>query len=461
MRILLIRPKTKENFFSAPPTGLCYIKASLVTAGYTQTKVIDIDNYSEQFIIEIISTFKPDIVGISCLTELRMYSIKLGRIIKKNFPEIIIVFGGIHPSHLYEQMLSNYNFIDYICLREGEITFIELIKALEAKMNLEDVAGIAYRRNKYVHRNKTRNLIQNLEELPFPDYDDFDLNKYEILFPYFERKPILFLVSSRGCINHCDFCSTTAFWGGWRKRSPESVIKEIDYLIAKYKVKTIKFADDVFTTDKKRVLEICERMIDKEYDIFWSALTRVDCFDEEIAIKMKEAGCRFLSFGTESASDDILVKINKKQTSQDIYRAFNICKKVGLTTELALIVGNPGETDKSIEENKRLIKHTKPDIFAVSLMTLLPNTTLYKNAKQEGLCDDSFWLTEEPRLRYTGAISYKQMLRYQRELYLTFILSKGLKELLFTIKYALKILLRDKSRILPHFTPNILSRMKS
>jgi anaerobic magnesium-protoporphyrin IX monomethyl ester cyclase len=458
MKILLIRPKTKENFFSAPPTGLCYIKSTLVNSGYHQTKVIDIDRYSEGYIIKTVSEFQPDIVGISCLTELRMYALKLAKIIKLNFAHIIMVFGGIHPTHLYQQMLLSYAFIDYIFIGEGEITFVEFVQALEGEVIFENVAGIAYRKNKHIHKNVARLPIRNLDELPFPDYSDFNLYKYEILFPYFERKPILFVVSSRGCVNRCVFCSTSAFWEEWRKRSPENIICEINHLVDKYNVKTIKFADDIFTVDKKRTIEICDRMIEEKYDIYWSALTRVDYFDEEIAMKMRDAGCRFLSFGTESASDEILKKINKRQTSEDIYRAFDICRNIKLTTELALIVGNPGENDQSIEDNIKLIRYVKPEIFAVSMMTLLPDTPLYKKSLQEGLCSDDFWLTEKARLRYTGAISYKQMLKYQRKLYFAYIRSKGFKGLWFTIKYALKLLLRDRERMLPHFISGFLGK---
>lgn len=458
MRILLIRPKTKENFFSAPPTGLCYIKSSLTSAGYDQTKVMDIEDYKEEHVVKVVLNYKPDIVGISCLTELRMYALDLAKIIKKNFVNVTIVFGGIHPTHLYEQLLSHYHFIDYICIGEGEITFIELVQALDGKLALENVAGIAYRRQEHIRENVLRMPIQNLDELPFPDYSDFNLYDYEIIFPYFERKPILFVVSSRGCVNRCVFCSTTAFWEGWRKRSPENIICEIDHLVGKYNVKTIKFADDIFTADKKRTIEICERMIEKKYDIYWSALTRVDSFDEEIAVKMRNAGCCFLSFGTESASDEILKKINKRQTAEDIYRAFDICRNSKLTTELALIVGNPGENDQSIEDNIKLIRYVKPEIFAVSMMTLLPGTPLYKKSIQEGLCSNDFWLTGKARLRYTGAISYKQMLKYQRKLYFAYMRSKGFKGLWFTIKYALKLLLRDRERILSHFIPGFLEK---
>jgi len=426
MRILLLTPligvpKTE------PPLGLCYIQACLDKAGY-ESKIVDIyDSYDE--IRKIIKDYNPDIIGISCFTTYRKSSFELAKIVKEVKPKVKVIMGGPHATFLWKQIMENYQEVDIIVLGEGEITMVELVKKLNKDLPLKNVKGIVFRNNKgKIIKTEPRPLIKNLDDLPFPSYRDIDLKKYAIPTPptVTTKEVKANLITSRGCPFGCTFCSTTQFWGRfWRPRSAKNVVDELEWLNKEYGIKFFSFSDDVFTVNQQRVIDICKEIIKRNLKIKWYTETRVDCVSKGMLDWMKKAGCYLIQFGVESGSPRILKKINKIITVEQIKNAFRLAKEVGLETEILLMVGNQGDNWESIKETKKLIDETKPDIIIISLTHIFPATKLYESAKEKGIINGDYWLTDKTIPEYTVDNTLKELVKMRLDLVRHFYKNKG------------------------------------
>lgn len=426
MKILFISPiivRAKTD----PPLGLCYLQACLDKAGYTDSKIIDENSYDK--VKEVIENYRPDIVGISCFTVHRGSSYKIAKLAKEINPSIKVILGGAHATFMWEQIMKNLDFVDIIVCGEAEITIVELVKALDKGLPLKDVKGIVFRENGKIIKTEPRPLIENLDVIPFPSYKDIDFDKYAVAakYPeYREKERKAGIVSSRGCVFNCNFCSTTQFWSRrWRARSAKNVVDEMEWLYKNYNIKFFIFCDDIFTTNQQRVIEICKEIIKRDLKIKWYSETRVDCISKEMLEWMKKAGCFMVQFGVESGSTTILKNINKKITREQIINAFKLAKEAGLQTEALLMVGNPGETKETVEETKSLVDIAKPDVLIVSITRIYPSTQLYELTKEKGFMTDDFWLTEKTAPEYTIEHNMRKLIFMRLGILKHFNKSKG------------------------------------
>lgn len=445
MKILLISPIIDQPE-PDPPIGLCYLQAYLDKMGFTESKILYAFKSYEKIEKEI-RKFNPDIVGISCFTEFRRSSFKLAKLAKEINPNVKVVLGGPHATFMWKQIIENFDFVDFIVLSEGEITFYELLNALDKGLELNDVKGIVFRKNGEIVKTEPRPFIENLDELPFPSYRDIDFKKLKMAKPpeYFEKRIKAPIVSSRGCVFNCNFCSTTRFWTRrWRSRSPKNVVDEIEWIVKNYGINFFGFYDDCPTVDNKRIIEICKEIKKRNLNIEWHTQTRVDVISKEMLEWMKEAGCFMLQFGVESGSPKMLQVINKMVTREKIINALNLAKEAGLKREIFLMVGNPGENDDTVRETKDLIDIAKPDVVVVSITKVLPSTQLYELAKQQGFMDDGYWLTDKTAPEYTVENSMQKLLSMRLDIMNYFYKSKGRFEF---YKY-LWMIFRSKPRIL-------------
>lgn len=445
MRILLISPIIDQPE-PDPPIGLCYLQAYLDKMGFTETKILYAYKSYEKM-EEKIREFKPDIVGISCFTEFRRSSFRLSKLVKEIDKNIKVVLGGPHATYMWKQIMDNLISVDFIVIGEGEITFYELLNTLDKNLELKNVKGIVFRENGNVVKNEPRPYITNLDELPFPSYRDIDFEKYKMAKPpeYFEKKKKAPVVSSRGCVNDCNFCSTTQFWSRrWRSRSAKNVVDEIEWLVNDYDISFFTFFDDIFTVNKERVIEICKEIINRNLKISWYAETRVDSISKEMLEWMKKAGCFMLQFGVESGSERILKAMNKRITREQIINAFQMSKEVGLQREVLLMVGYPSETKETLNESKELIDIISPDMVVVSITKVLPSTKLYEFAKEEGFINDDYWLTEKTAPEYTVDYTMQELLSMRLDVMRHFYKSKGT----FAFYKYLWMVFRSKPRIL-------------
>ncbi|MCX7747710.1 MAG: B12-binding domain-containing radical SAM protein [Clostridia bacterium] len=388
----------------SPPLGIAYI-ASVLSGNGFDVKALDLYYTPIESSKTIIQKELGRIVGISCFSEQRVSTYRMIEYIRSLSKDVLIVLGGPHSNYLYKQLLESYP-VDVVILGEGEITFLEIARAYLKNESIDNIPGIAIKRDGKVVLTAGRKLIEDLDSLPFPAYEHF-LNTEYASINWFRELEIngrkadnmkwTALVGSRGCAYNCSFCSTPTFWNRrWRKRSPKNIVDEIEFLNKEYGYEFIDFSDDIFTLDQAWAIDVCKEIIRRNVHISWNCCTRVDAVSQELLTWMKNAGCLFTAFGIESFSAKVLDAVNKKVTKEKILKACEVCNNVDMNIEFLLIVGSPGETDETIGETVELIETVKPFAVAPSILTIFPGTQIYRDAVRDGFIDDSYWLTEKP-----------------------------------------------------------------
>ena len=379
--LLLNAPSLKINQPAIPPLGLCYIAAVLKKNSFP-VDLLDLDLERDKIrnIREIITSLKPDIVGISGLT-LQMESVyAIAKIIKNISKEIIVINGGPHPSSLPEETLrESSGDIDAVVVGEGEFTFLEIVK----NRPWQDIEGLVYYKDGQIYKNKRRELIPDLNVLPFPARELLPILQYQGWGPL-KRKPSTHLIASRGCPFDCIYCSEGAVFGKkHRRRNFISVIDEIELLIKDYGMREVSFYDDLFTLDKGWVISICKEIIKRKINIKWKALSRVNTVDQELLTWMKRAGCWMIFYGFESGSQQILDNIRKNQTIEQGLTAARLTKKAGIDIIAFFIIGNPGETKASVYQTIKLARRINPEHYQFTIARPDPGSYLYNQYNAE------------------------------------------------------------------------------
>ena len=393
MKILLINPVLIKKSFATltivEPIGLEYLASSLLDRH--EVEIFDglPTGIDPENIINTIEKFKPDVVGISVSFSMCIKTAKdMTDFIKNSFPDLPIVFGGNAATFTAEELIKHPS-VDIIVMGEGEITFRELIDALEQKnYNWENIAGLCYKdKTGEIRINKRRTLVKDLDSIPFPAHSILK-NK-----PEYKRT----IITGRGCPHGCIYCSTSAFFGNYRKRSISNIMGEIELLFTSgfdYANNNIMFIDDNFTVDENRVKEFCKEIsLLREklgQKIFWTCNARIEDITENLLITMRDAGCETLLFGVESGSEDTLKFLKRNYTPDDVIRVTRMCKNLGIHTISAFIVGLPYETKEDLEKTYDLIRKI-PDISGVCILTAFPGTPIYNDP-------DKYNLTIHPHL---------------------------------------------------------------
>lgn len=386
VKIALVNPPPPRGAFvhyQNPLIGLAYMAAVLKKNGYNVT-VLDCPALSMTYdgLKQEIIRFEPDIVGITSVTVTFASALQAARVIKQSYPQALIIFGGPHVTVLDEQILREQPEIDVIVRGEGEMTLLELARlASESKLrDFGNVAGLTFRKDGQIVRTPDRPFIQNLDELPFPAYEFFQLDKYRRF-----GKLVLPIITSRGCAFRCSFCLAPRMAGKrFRGRSPKNVVDELEWLRDSYQPNAFTFHDETFTHNKKRVFEICEEMKRRDISLPWDCSTRVDQISKEVLAEMRSANCQHVSFGIESGSQKILDAMRKGVTVEQNAEAIKWAKDVGLTVSVSVILGYPGETSAMLQETLDFIRRTEPDDVLMSLATPYPGIELYDVIKNLG-----------------------------------------------------------------------------
>lgn len=381
MKIALIRPNYKTHLIT-PPLGLGYISSYLRAKGH-ETIFIDGLNkdLSEEEMVELAADCGA--AGITVLTDFYLEAKSLTQKLKAAGK--IVIWGGVHPTVLPEETLEEGG-ADYVIVGEGEETMSELIDALEGKKSIDNIKGI-FAKNKRTSF-QPREFIQNLDSLPFPDWEQMDPRKYQKA-PHgavIKNYPVAPLTTTRGCPYECKFCVSPRFWRRQiRFRSPENVVDEIVYLVKNFGVREIHFEDDNLTLKRDHIEKICHLIIEKGLKISWATPNgiRADKVDEELLRLMKKSGCYYVVFGVESGNDEILKNIKKHEKLEDIERAIKTASKVGLMTQGFFIFGLPGETEQTIKNSIEFAKRVPLDRAQFLLLDLLPGSELWDEHKSE------------------------------------------------------------------------------
>jgi radical SAM superfamily enzyme YgiQ (UPF0313 family) len=332
-----------------------------------------------QKMTDIVSQTNPIAVGIQYLTPSKYVVERLASLIKEMDRDIKIIVGSFHPTFCPEEVMQNPD-IDFTVIGEGEIPLLHLAKELKKDSpKWERVPGIYYRDggDGQVRNNPRVNLINNLDELPFPARDlvlncDYDLYRVHTIS------------TGRGCPYTCTFCADRRLWGGnVRRRSVDSVIEELRLLEYTYKIIYVDFADGTFTYDRKYLKAFCNAMINHNLNIKWRCTARYDNLDEDILQLMKQAGCSGLYLGLESGSNRILRYIDKKFTVDKIIKVSKMISDSGIPVATSVLLGLPDEGKEDIEATLEFMKKVKTDVFDINSFIPLAGTLLYDSMSEE------------------------------------------------------------------------------
>lgn len=391
--VLLLYPNYLSKFKN-PPLGLAYLASTLESKGYT-TKIVDMNplGISMREIDTVINEVNPHVVGISFMTNQFSNALKLAEKSKKIIPEVPVVVGGNHVSALPEEIMG-YPFIDFAVLREGELTFMELVDSLsKGSTDWETIDGLAFKRDGAIIANRHRDYIHELDCLPFPKWDDFPIKAYsDRILGIGDELPVFSILSSRGCPGRCSFCSSHTVWSRkFRGRSAMNIFNELQFLEDRFGAKHFNFVDDTLTIDKRRLQELCDLIIDANKQFRWIANSRVNTVDIGTLKKMHHAGCRNICFGVESG-DPTVRKINGKMITDDqIRNAHRWAKESGLIVSSFFMVGNMGETQRSIDQTITFAKQLNTDHPSCSIATPYPDTRFFKEAEKNGWLITKDW----------------------------------------------------------------------
>lgn len=339
----------------------------------------------------IIRSFKPDVIGITFMST-KIGSVKnIVEISKRIFPHIPVILGGAHPSVLYKSALQQTK-ADFVVIGEGENTFAELVNEFHnGGSNFDKIEGLVFQTsNGKIIRTPPRSLIADLDSLPFPDRES--LYKLETYRP----DDLSMIMTSRGCPYNCTFCSS--IWERRvRSRSISNIIQEIEYLIDRFNAKNIYFKDDTFTINKKRVQEFCEAIKQKNIHVNWECLTRIELIDEELILKMQEAGMGYLKIGIETGSPRLLKATNKNITIDQIKKGAEILNKIGQKWSAFFMIGYPDETEEEIYMTWKLIEEINPTYISMSIMVPYPGCEYYYQLEKIGAINkNSNWNLYDP-----------------------------------------------------------------
>jgi radical SAM superfamily enzyme YgiQ (UPF0313 family) len=265
---------------------------------------------------------------------------------------------------------------------EGEKTIVDLIVN---GLPLSSINGLSYKVDGQFVHNPDRFPIENLDEIPFPAYHLFHINKYHPPEALFKRLPAINIITSRGCPFRCTYCATQTIWPGkYRMRSIENVIEELKVLTGRYGIKEISFSDDTLPSVHTRIVKLCEEIIKNKIDITWSCNAIVKFVDKDVLHLMKKAGCHHICYGIESVDTAILKNINKNIKIEDAEKAIAETKKAGIACRASFMFGNMGETVASMAKTLQFTLEANPDFALFNIATPYPGTPMYDWAKKNG-----------------------------------------------------------------------------
>ena len=405
MKILFLTPTRHETdaaikaidevFTVSEHLGLAYLAAVLVKNGF-EVEVLDaLAEGLDLKGLEIYLNRKHyDVICITTNTPDWKTVIKNLEIVRKIYPKSYIIVGGPHinamtkinrVSELFEQS-GNFDIAVY---GEGEVTLLEIVQNIEKNRAVYDLPGTICRLpDGTIKQNASRDLIKNIDTIPFPALDLFPLSKYSRTPSSYKRIPVRSVITTRGCPYSCIFCDRGAFGHSVRKRSIENIMEEVDQLVKKYGTKEIRFWDDVFTMDENRVLNLCLKL--EKYDLTWSCNGRVNMITERMLKAMKKAGCWEVDFGIESGNDSILKSIHKQFTVRQANEAISLVKKYGMEVRAFFILGFPGETQSTVEDTINFSLNPKIDYATFYLPQAYPGTELFEIAVKENALESDF-----------------------------------------------------------------------
>ncbi len=401
MKILFVEPPKDYWFlmgeYLPPPTGL------LILAAYLEREMPDLDieildcqaeRKDWTGLKERVESFSPDIVGASGFTCNAYACVKVADLAKTVNPDIVTILGGQHFSFTAEESLKEYPDIDYIVRGEGEVTLVELIRALRERKGIDRVKGLSFRNNGEVIRTKPRPLIENLDSLPFPAYHLVEKNMREYHFSMMAGKSTKYMIleGSRGCNHRCSFCTQWRHWNGkWRTKSPKRIADEMEHLHQTFGGEFLWLTDDNFDY-KRRGKELWQELQKRDFtrDIAWFFQARTDEIAEnpDTVAKLRDVGNNWILIGVENNSPEVLKDFKKGLRVNDAYKAVKTLNDNDIFTQSMFVLGSRRDTAESIKQLREFSLELDTHLAIYTTLTPYPGTEVYENALRNGWIED-------------------------------------------------------------------------
>ncbi len=361
-----------------PHVGLGYIAACLERNG-DRVRILDCGVATHRELQRFLSQ-PAKVFGITAVSYTFREALHAAQVVKQRHPSVPVILGGPHVSIDPEGCLADPA-VDYALQGEGEEVMIDFLEVLKRNTTpqpevLENIPGLVFRDQGRVRINRPGPRLQTLDELPYPAWHLFPMKRYL-------QHPIL---TSRGCPMDCAFCAVDAIWGRkWIHRDPEQVAAEIEWLIRQWGHRPIHINDDNLTMNVAHTEAFCDALIKRRLDVNWVAQgVRADALSLPLLQKMRKAGCHRVSLGIESAAPDVLDAIGKKETLDEIAHAIRLCREAGVLVLGMFMVGNPKDTEATIEASIRFARESGIDLPAFYMAIPYPKTRLWEHARTEG-----------------------------------------------------------------------------
>ncbi|MDP2852764.1 MAG: radical SAM protein [Smithellaceae bacterium] len=402
-RIVLVHPRG-SNWFPGRrditdianrmvPQGMLSIAAYLIREGH-EVFVYDclgpgvpVDIHRQ---VQAILAFQPQMIGFSTTTSSFPDAANIAQKIKERKPDIVTVCGGVHVSALKEKLLASYPPFDYFVAGEGEVTMSELAAGVDSA----SIHGLIRRQAGKVCANEPRKPIVNLDDLPFPAYEKLTGFPHDYHLPLFSysQTPGATMITSRGCMFQCSYCDRSVFQKGFRYNSAAYIYEHMKYLRDKFGVCHVNIYDDLFTANKKRIMELCEKLARQPLGMNFNCAVRVGYTDDDLLKMLKNAGCLMVSLGIESADPDMLARHKSGVSLDDVRDTVRRIQAAGLRAKGLFMMGLPGETEESIKRTSDFIIALGLDDMNMAKFTPFPGAPLWATIRDEGTFEEDWRL---------------------------------------------------------------------
>ena len=390
-----------DDFGRFPPLGALYVLTYLQkhTNGHELFfKDCVGENMSMEDLKTYLSDVKPDIVGITSFTMSLIDVVGAARLVREINPSAHICLGGHHPTSFPVEAAALKEF-DSIIVGEGELAFSELVEAVASGLPVTGITGVYTQESigvsercaedgRFLVKNKLpAGYVDNIDSLPFPDRRFISHISYQSVVGVSAK--LATIISSRGCPFKCTFCDVP--YKKYRERSLERVIDEVERCL-EMGYEEVHFYDDLFNMTPQRLHAVSDEIKKRGLIFPWDFRGRVNCVDRESLCAAKEAGCRMISFGVETGTDEGLLKLKKGITVEQVKKAFDWCRDLGIRTIVDFMVGLPTErSEDDVEANIDFLISLKPDYAQIAVLVLYPHTELYHEAVAKGLAEAGRW----------------------------------------------------------------------
>lgn len=467
-KILLVNPSwrpTYKNILGSlgvpffPVLSLATIAAQAEKSGH-KVDIMDLSfrDYNPDIVLNRVKESSYDIIGFTGTTPLFPQVIQLSNGIKKISQNIFTFGGGPHCSALPVRSIEEAN-LDAVCVGEGDFVLAQIADGV----SLKDIPGLVYRENGSIRKNPQRDWLKDLDNLPMPAWNLFNINEY---IPYTsrllaKRPPVCFFETTRGCVFQCNYCASKITKGNMlRKKSVERVIEEIKYMKS-FGFKEFFIVDDIFTTDVERTKEICRRIIKEKINMPWQCQNgiRVDSGDQEMFNLLRRAGCYKVAFGFESGNDEVLKEFGKggRASVEKAFETVRMARKAGIDTFGYFMVGLMNDNEETMMDTIEFGRRLQPDILKISICVPFPGTRMFSELESKNMLKVYNWecyniyrpqdFFEHPSTKWSTVekcykLAYKRMM-YTNPGFIYRRLMKAVRrnELFYEIYYFVKFML--------------------